>query len=230
MTDRKLMQQALEALLTCTWSKQTDAAIAALRERLAQHEALDKLVAIDQELGMFEQPVQEPPQFPTMLRKMWSGAEVQQWINENWTPAQPAQEPEYRTKHLRYDLSPAMIEGEIRSKLIELGWTPPGQQPMQEQDMIWRFRTNWRGKIILQVGRKEPSLDRSPREYIVVWVDAKTEDLEHYYTTPQPRQWVGLTEEEVLDALRDEFADARWPGTALNAARIIEQALREKNA
>ena len=25
-----------------------------------------------------------PPQFPTMLRKMWSGAEVQKWINENW--------------------------------------------------------------------------------------------------------------------------------------------------
>lgn len=26
----------------------------------------------------------KPPQFPTMLRKMWTGAEVQQWINENW--------------------------------------------------------------------------------------------------------------------------------------------------
>lgn len=25
-----------------------------------------------------------PPQFPTMLRKMWSGTEVQEWINENW--------------------------------------------------------------------------------------------------------------------------------------------------
>lgn len=26
----------------------------------------------------------EPPKFPTMLRKMWSGTEVQEWINENW--------------------------------------------------------------------------------------------------------------------------------------------------
>ena len=26
----------------------------------------------------------KPPQFPTMLRKMWSSAEVQKWINENW--------------------------------------------------------------------------------------------------------------------------------------------------
>jgi len=31
----------------------------------------------------------EPPQFPTMLRKMWSGREVQDWINEHWvTPPQ----------------------------------------------------------------------------------------------------------------------------------------------
>ena len=27
------------------------------------------------------------PQFPTMLRKMWSGGEVQAWIDENWTAA-----------------------------------------------------------------------------------------------------------------------------------------------
>ena len=42
-------------------------AITALRERLAQPK---------QEQG--------PPQFPTMLRKMWSCGEVQKWINENW--------------------------------------------------------------------------------------------------------------------------------------------------
>ena len=29
-------------------------------------------------------PQRKPPQFPTMLRKMWSGAVVQKWINENW--------------------------------------------------------------------------------------------------------------------------------------------------
>lgn len=33
------------------------------------------------------QPAQQPPKFPTMLRKMWSGGEVQQWINENWNAA-----------------------------------------------------------------------------------------------------------------------------------------------
>lgn len=30
-------------------------------------------------------PHRKPPQFPTMLRKMWSGTEVQEWINENWS-------------------------------------------------------------------------------------------------------------------------------------------------
>lgn len=30
-------------------------------------------------------PESEPPKFPTMLRKMWSGTEVQEWINENWS-------------------------------------------------------------------------------------------------------------------------------------------------
>lgn len=31
------------------------------------------------------QPAAQPPKFPTMLRKMWSGEEVQKWINENWS-------------------------------------------------------------------------------------------------------------------------------------------------
>lgn len=29
-------------------------------------------------------PATQPPQFPVALRKMWSGAEVQAWIDENW--------------------------------------------------------------------------------------------------------------------------------------------------
>ena len=38
MTDRELMQQALEALMTCSWSRETENAITALREKLAQPE------------------------------------------------------------------------------------------------------------------------------------------------------------------------------------------------
>lgn len=38
----------------------------------------------DQSMLYTTPPQRKPPQFPTMLRKMWSGAEVQKWINENW--------------------------------------------------------------------------------------------------------------------------------------------------
>jgi len=31
-----------------------------------------------------QQPATQPPRFPTMLRKMWSGGEVQSWIDEHW--------------------------------------------------------------------------------------------------------------------------------------------------
>jgi len=43
-----------------------------------------------------------------------------------------------------------------------------------------------------------------------------------YYTTPQQRRWVGLTDDE-----RDEILDSYL--TAGGRARAIEQALKEKN-
>lgn len=35
------------------------------------------------------QPEPAAPRFPTMLRKMWSGGEVQAWIDEHWPAAAP---------------------------------------------------------------------------------------------------------------------------------------------
>jgi hypothetical protein len=32
-------------------------------------------------------PLTETPKFPTMLRKMWTGREVQAWIDANWADA-----------------------------------------------------------------------------------------------------------------------------------------------
>ena len=43
------------------------------------------------------------------------------------------------------------------------------------------------------------------------------------------KEWVGLTDDEVLDALRYEFSDVRWPSTALDVSKIIESKLKEKN-
>ena len=35
---------------------------------------------------------------------------------------------------IEYNLSPAMVEGRIKDKLIELGWTPPQEQTSGESD------------------------------------------------------------------------------------------------
>ena len=66
--------------------------IRTLRRRVDFLKTRDYKNSYDQaELGALEwalvnlPPAQRnPPQFPTMLRKMWSGAEVQKWIKENW--------------------------------------------------------------------------------------------------------------------------------------------------
>jgi hypothetical protein len=42
---------------------------------------------------MDEQKLKNTPPFPTMLRKMWSGGEVQQWLDENIVPLLAAVEP-----------------------------------------------------------------------------------------------------------------------------------------
>lgn len=46
--------------------------------------------------------------------------------------------------------------------------------------MRTRFRTNWRGRLILQVGRVVPSKHPNPmpgRETVVAWRDARVSDL-----------------------------------------------------
>lgn len=48
--------------------------------------------------------------------------------------------------------------------------------------MKWRFRTNWRGKLILQVGMRVPYLDGIPGSTCIEWRDAKVEDLKYYYS------------------------------------------------
>lgn len=53
-----------------------------------QHE--ERLDAMDAAARAFlAEPETKPPRFPTMLRKMWSGGEVQDWINEHWRKDTP---------------------------------------------------------------------------------------------------------------------------------------------
>jgi len=38
---------------------------------------------------MTDTPDTKAPKFPTVIRKMWSGGEVQAWIDENWKAQSP---------------------------------------------------------------------------------------------------------------------------------------------
>lgn len=57
----------------------------------------EKIALLDAALAAEQpQPEAQPPRFPTMLRKMWSGGEVQAWIDQHWAappPAAPTPEP-----------------------------------------------------------------------------------------------------------------------------------------
>ena len=56
MTDRELMQMALDTLESKGRSFRDIEAIKALRERLAQWDALDKMVAENERLGLYDSP------------------------------------------------------------------------------------------------------------------------------------------------------------------------------
>ena len=43
------------------------------------------------------------------------------------------------------------------------------------------------------------------------------------------REWVDLTDDEIMDLVRDECVDMRWPSTPLFIARAIIAAFKEKN-
>ncbi|MGV1017467.1 MAG: hypothetical protein ACOYBW_08830 [Fluviibacter phosphoraccumulans] len=47
---------------------------------------------------------------------------------------------------------------------------------------MWRFRSNWRGKLILQRGFRVPVHSGLLGDHYISWRDATTEDLGSYYT------------------------------------------------
>ncbi|KWK79401.1 hypothetical protein WM16_07605 [Burkholderia ubonensis] len=73
----------------------------ALAQYLSEHDAASRA-----------EPCVDLPRFPTMLRKMWSGGEVQRWIDENVAPRAPL------TNAVRDVLA------ERRRHVEQEGWTP----------------------------------------------------------------------------------------------------------
>jgi hypothetical protein len=50
----------------------------------------------------------------------------------------------------------------------------------------WRYRTNWRGKVILQ--RRYRTLDDYPMFWKMKWYDAQVEDLFDFYEDLQKNE------------------------------------------
>ena len=161
MTDKQLLEQALEALKTCMYPQQKQLqAITAIRARLEQPEQ-EPVAWIERWHGsgpdrgwsVWEAGLTHgnrvahigESEFAERLTRL-----IVEKHNAAITSPQPAPVQE-RTVTVRHDLSAADTEGAIRDKLIELGWTPPAA-PVQEpvaylhDDGYWTAAKTYAGR------------------------------------------------------------------------------------
>lgn len=130
------------------------------------------------------------------------------------TPPASQEQAQQPSVTVRYDLTPAMVEGQIRDKLIELGWTPPTSQqaqtgqcaacmtpkqcsvdrdeglscpdsaPQSQAEPAAQEAVAW----MMECPNHSPSFTTDKSDY-VSWVHGKPyypEGLKPLYTTPQP--------------------------------------------
>jgi hypothetical protein len=173
MTDRKLMQQALEALIKAhpysNSNKDLDGhseAIAALGERLAQPEPLQRFTDVQQEIEAALTPEQDPVAY--VLRTLSSKS--------------------------------------ISDEIAPTGWS------------------TFESKI--EKLRADP------------WVQNGIAEIVPLYTSPQQREWQGLTDDEVKTMAKDTLycIDDYYHGDEVDGvvgwkdfARAVETKLKEKN-
>lgn len=76
--EKNVMQQALESL------KNLASDLGKLEDEVPSIAGLQSILDQHSDEHFCAKPAAPPPRFPTMLRKMWCGGEVQAWIDENW--------------------------------------------------------------------------------------------------------------------------------------------------
>ena len=158
----------------------------------------------------------KPPRFPTMLRKMWSGGEVQAWIDENWNRrAQP--EPAASA-----DPSRDAYEG-CREDLLD--WKRRALKAEETCRQLTRALgedvngTTFMGEPVLPPRDAAPSVAPEP----VAWTlqseldAAQTTCSAHlWFTNPRNSAWTALFTREQIAArpprapLTDAEIDAMW--------------------
>lgn len=172
MNDRKLLEQALEALEL--HAKQyphmqkgyTVDAITALRERLVQPDPLQRLTDVQQEIEAALAPERELP---------WLRAIDEAMIVHHIGVADPADDYETAKRKVNNLLCHAQDIGAYFAKQAE-----PDQEP------VVVIKRNESGQITMQTPDGNP-FDMSK------YIGAKL------YATPQKREWQGLTDEEIYE-------------------------------
>jgi hypothetical protein len=116
------------------------------------------------------------------------------------------------------------------SQALESVWaepddTPPAAQPAVQEPVAWE---DVLGAIAR--GWTYPENVRKPMDVELAVAIAK--EIQDMYTTPPAaqRQWVGLTDEEIIDVIHPlVMADMPDEATDYEIARAIEAKLKEKN-
>ena len=263
MTDRELMQQALEALEQYTdvvasgnepdtWITVVDAgkpardAITALRERLAEQDINQMEAEFKHNIrktqdrirdkvrpGVYE--VTGPLHVVCQCDKCKAQPEpgcAECGKSGGWALycvacmeklAQPEQEP---VAHTTGHCENHKQKGGCQLHNLQCGWpdcdrkpiTSPPQRKPEQKPVAWMD----------EFGNVFPlGAQRGPKHL--------NEPMKPLYTTPPRREWVGLTDEDCVEAIDENFDFALDHGNVSNAsviryARAIEAKLKEKNA
>ena len=76
------------------------------------------------------------------------------------------------------------------------------------------------------VGTQYKYIDAHGKDYWTSepWEGKKVEAVRYLYTAPPQREWVGLTDAEIMDA-----CSAVWASHPIEVGRVVEAKLKEKN-
>jgi len=169
-----------------------------------------------------------------------------EWMDES------AQEPVARVLQIIKELRPAIkpMEGMGKGKTTaewfdilvkEIERIQPAQEPVEEwfgQSNIESLYNACQHRGYCKQLKAQQPLPAQPAQEPVAWISPKGNihfypyphrDSMPLYTTPPPRPWVGLTDEEIDKKYWAMPRINKPQPTQLEFARAIEQALKEKN-